>query len=155
MHRVIPALFIAAISACAPLTIYYREGVPVQRMQSDLLDCQVDALAKAPVASQIRRGPPRYIPGSHYCNGNGRCYSYGGYFIPGEVYSVDVNASLRRQLENQCMNGQGYQRVEVPNCPAGTVPPDGLIQTQTLPPLSEKSCAIRGDAAEWRIVDIE
>lgn len=155
MHRVTLALFSVGLCACTPLTIYHREGVPVQRMQADLLDCQVDALSKAPVASQLRRGPPRYIPGSRHCYGSGRCYRYGGYYVPGEVYSVDVNASLRRQLENQCMARQGYQRVEVPNCPAGTPPPEGLEQTQTLPPLSENSCAIRGDAGEWLIVDVE
>ena len=149
------SLSIFFLSACTPLTIYHRDGVAVSRMQSDLLDCQVGALEDAPVSSQLRRGPPRYIPSYRYCPHAGSCYRRGGYYYPGEVYSVDVNASLRSQLENRCMASQGYKRVELPNCPAGTKAPDGQVQSRTLPPLSENTCAIRGENGSWRIVDIE
>lgn len=143
---------ILALSACEPLTIYHRTGVQVTKMQSDLLECQVDALAKAPVASQIRRGPPRYMPPYRSCS-DGHCYRYGGFFYPGEVYTVDLNATLRGQLETQCMATQGYRRVEIPNCPAGTPSAGDGPQTTTLPPLTENSCAIRGQNAAWEIVE--
>lgn len=127
----------------------------MSRMFSDLTDCQVKALDGAPVATVLRQGPPRYIPGYNYCYHGGGCYWRGGYFVPGRVYSVDVNAPLRLQLETTCMGEQGYQRVELKNCPIGVRPQGGMQQTQVLPPLSEDSCAVRGDNNTWQIIDVK
>ncbi|MDW3184134.1 hypothetical protein [Roseobacter sp.] len=139
-------------TACAPLSIYHREGVPVSRMQSDLLACEISALADAPVANQIRRDPPRYIPGRRYCRADGSCYRRGGYYVPGEIYTVDVNRTLRARAEQQCMANQGYVPATIPNCPNGVsrAAPPGA--TQVLPRLSAHSCAIRNDDGSWQIV---
>lgn len=153
-YRLVLCVLLLGFAACAPLSIYHRPGVAVAKMEDDLLGCQVAALEQAPVASQVRRGPPIYVPERYYCNDHGHCYRRGGYFIPGEIYTVDVNAPLRRKIETRCMARKGYQRVDIPNCPAGVTLEPSPADTQVLPPLTENSCAIRGSGGTWQIVEI-
>lgn len=142
---------LALLSACGPLSIFYKPGASVARMQSDQTGCEVDATQKAPVANQIRQNPPIYVPGRQVCHQNG-CYTEPGYWLPGSTYTVDVNADLRRRVLAQCMANKGYRPVEIPNCPssvASSVPP---AQTTKLPTLTERSCAIRNKDGSWQIV---
>ncbi len=123
------------------------------KMENDLLDCKVAALADAPVSTQLRRGPPRYVPGYRHCDGKGRCYRSGGYFYPGDVYSVDVNAGLRRDLLNRCMAARGFSPVELPRCRTGTAPALSTDLTDAMPPLSPNSCLFEGEGGQNRIID--
>ena len=141
-----------AFAACAPLSIYHRPGVSVTRMESDRLDCEVKALRDAPVATQIRRTPAVFVPPRQYCDASGKCVTRGGYWEPGRVYSVDVNADLRARLRDRCMGQKGYRPVSIPLCPqsvANAAPP-GV--TTTLPTLGPSSCAIRNRDGSWQIV---
>ncbi|MEM7321144.1 MAG: hypothetical protein AAF408_19230, partial [Pseudomonadota bacterium] len=70
--------FVLLVS-CGPLSMYYRTGVTVTRQQTDLTECEVAALRDAPVANQIRQGPPVFYPGDRYCN-RGHCWRTGGYW---------------------------------------------------------------------------
>ena len=151
LHRTLYA-GIFLLMGCAPLTIYHQEGVSVSRMESDLLQCEVSALGAVPVSTQLRRDPPQYIPGRRTCRSDGSCYTRGGYFIQGRVYSVDVNAALRERVEQQCMADAGYRPETIPNCPEhiSRAAPEG--RTQTLPRLSSNSCAVRNDDGSWQIV---
>lgn len=138
------------LAACTPLRIYHKPGVPVARWQADTTQCQVSALRDAPVASQIRQQPPVYVPPRKICDESGNCHVTAGYWIPGEIYSVDVNAGLRRRVEAQCMAQSGYSPVEIPRCP------DGLTvrgRTTVLPDLTESSCFVRLDDGGIAIVD--
>lgn len=147
------ALIAFVMAACQPVSMYYRPGVTVAKANSDSLNCEVSALQDAPVATQIRREPSYYIPARQYCSGDGRCYVRGGYWQPGRVYSVDVNAQLRRQLTDRCMAASGYVPVSIPACPqsvANTAPP-GF--TSVLPELTESSCSIRNDDGSFQIVN--
>lgn len=144
-------LFFGAVS-CGPKTTFHRTGASVSLMQNTLLDCQVAALKDAPVSSQIRQGPPRYIPGSSYCHKDGDCYRRAGYFAPGEVYTVDTNARLRSNLTTRCMAREGFQRVQLPRCPAGTPAPDISNLTDEMPPLSADSCLLKLPGGGSRIV---
>ena len=145
-------VFIALLfaAACSPVTAYHREGVTRAEFQDDLLTCRVEALQDAPVANQLRRGPPQYIPGYRSCTSSGSCYRTGGFFYPGEVYSVDVNASLRRDLRTRCMAKQGYSAVELPRCTYEAPP---LIPTDTLPVLSATSCVVKDANGQFQIID--
>ncbi len=139
------------LAACGPLSIYYKPGASVARMQTDQTNCEVSALKDAPVANQVRQRPPIYIPGNQVCNASG-CYYTPGYWIDGGIYTVDVNADLRSRVLTQCMARRGYRPVDIPPCPssvASQVPP---AQTQTLPTLSERSCSIRNKDGSWQIV---
>ena len=156
--RVLCAVLVVmlTLAACAPAPVYYREGVSMAKMENDLLNCKVAAVKDAPVASQLRRGAPRYYPGYLRCNHGGQCYRTGGYFYPGEVYSVDVNAGLRKDLENRCMARKGYAPVALPRCPAGTASgaaTDQTAQVNTMPPLSQNSCIIDDKAGPAQIID--
>jgi hypothetical protein len=140
-----------SLAACGPVSVYYKDGGSVARQKTDLLSCKVDALEKAPVANQIRQAPPYYVPGRRYCRPDGSCYYSGGFFAGGELYSVDVNAGLRRDLRRQCMALLGYRPVEVPRCGNGTVTAGTTLST--MPTLSPQSCAVRDSSGDWQIID--
>lgn len=148
----IPLALAVALSACAPLNTYYREGAPVKALVADETACQVDALAKAPVANEIRREPPYYVRERRVCKHNGNCSYTGGYWIPGEVYTVDVNAPLRTKVERQCMAAKGYSPVEIPVCPPRIERAAPKGSTTILPRLSEGSCVIRNEDGSFQIV---
>ena len=143
---------ILMLAACAPLSIYYRPGVSVARMQDDQINCEVRALKDAPVANQVRQRPPIYFPGRQYCNAGG-CYYSPGYWIDGGIYTVDVNQDLRERVADQCMARKGYQPVSVPLCNASVKSAVTPQQTRTLPTLTENTCSIRYDDGSWQIVN--
>ncbi|MEM1074503.1 MAG: hypothetical protein AAF665_04970 [Pseudomonadota bacterium] len=149
---------ISVLAGCGPVPLYYKTNASVSRLHSDLLSCEVSALKDAPVATQVRQGPPRYVPARHYCRSDGHCHSSGGYFVHGAIYSVDVNARLRNDLEQQCMGAKGYQLLELPRCSNSAVvqasqlpsTSDPTARTQQLTPTS---CAALDDDGRWRILD--
>ncbi|ASM72441.1 MULTISPECIES: hypothetical protein [Roseobacteraceae] len=146
-------LLTLALPACAPLTLYYKAGAPVATVQRDTTACQVQALRDAPVANQIRRTPPTYVPARRVCNSAGLCTTTGGYYLPGEVYTYDVNGPLRKRVENQCMADRGYSPASIPACPNGVKQAATPAATATLPRLTPKSCAIRNSDGSFQIVN--
>ena len=139
--------------ACSPLSVYYKQGGSVERLKRDQLMCETRALNEAPVSTVVRQGPPRYYPGGRYCNGSGNCYRRGGFWVPGEVYSTDVNRSLRSRIEAQCMADRGYQPIEIQRCSQGTASAStDTSRSDVLPPLTENSCAIRYDDGSIEII---
>lgn len=141
------------LASCTPLSIYYQEGASVTRLQTDQLNCEIAALSDVPVNNQIRQGPPTYIPTRRYCDAAGSCYTRGGFFEPGIIYTVDVNADLRKRAEEQCMAQMGYTPVTVPNCPSAIFRAAPKAETQVLPRLSAQSCAIKYQDGSWQIVN--
>ncbi|WP_415920690.1 hypothetical protein [Tateyamaria sp. SN6-1] len=139
-------------AACLPLNTFYAEGVSVAQLERDTTQCDVQALRDAPVANVVRQGPPRFVRGRSSCDATGKCHHSAGYWVPGEVYSVDVNADLRARVKGQCMADRGYAPVEIPACPAGVsqAAPDG--RTTILPTLNEKTCVIRNQDGSIHIV---
>lgn len=140
-----------ALGACGPLTLYYRPGVSVSRMQTDTTRCEVAALKDAPVANQIRQRPPIYFPGQQYCGPKG-CVYRPGYWVDGGYYTVDVNRDLRSRVLDLCMAEKGYQPVSVPRCSPAVTAAAPQIPTRTLPALAENSCSIQYDDGTWQIV---
>ncbi len=149
-HLLLP-LFLT-LAACGPLSIFYKPGASVARLQNDQTRCEVSALKDAPVANQIRQRPPIYIPGNRVCSSSGSCYYTPGYWIDGGVYTVDVNADLRGRVLTQCMANKGYRPVEIPPCPSSVASQVPVAQTQKLPTLTERSCAIKNQDGSWQIV---
>ncbi|MFK7870418.1 MAG: hypothetical protein AB8B58_14415 [Roseobacter sp.] len=140
--------------ACSPVRLYHKAGVPVAQMERAELACRIDAVESAPVANQIRQGPARYVPARRYCNSAGACQIRGGYFVEGEIYSVDVNAGLRREIERQCMADQGFTYIELPQCSSGVSSAVPAAATEVLPPVSAQSCVIRNADGTYQIVDV-
>ena len=140
------------LSSCGPLSLYYREGESVSRMQAETTACQVEALKDAPVANEIRQRPPVYWPGRTYCDGHGRCYRTPGWWEPGSVYTVDVNKGLRNTVEAQCMAAKGYQPVSLPPCKSGVKSAVTPRPTTVLPPLNPSSCFVKFDDGSFQII---
>jgi len=153
MRPIVPLLCLGLLlAACAPMTLYYRSGVSVAKMQQDTTRCEVRALREAPVATQIRQYPPTYIPGGRVCNERGECWTRPGRWIEGPIYTVDVNARLRARVMALCMAEKGYDEVTLPNCPpeVRNATPPGV--TTVLPRLTQEACVIRNDDGTWQIV---
>lgn len=141
-----------ALSACGPLSLYYQEGESVSRMQTETTQCQVQALKDAPVANQVRQGPPTYWPGRTYCDGRGSCYRSPGWWEPGQIYTVDVNKNLRNKVEAQCMAQKGYRPVSLPPCKRAVKSGVPVQRTTTLPPLTTQSCFVKFDDGSFQII---
>ncbi|NRB18560.1 MAG: hypothetical protein HRU33_13575 [Rhodobacteraceae bacterium] len=143
---------ILGVASCTPLTLYYKPGAEVSRMQSDTLGCEIRALREAPVANEIRQSPPIFYRGDRYCNGT-HCYYSPGYWMPGHIYTVDVNLGLRQRLEQSCMAEKDYQLVKLPNCNLAIAKAAVPAATTRLPQLSENSCAIKNKDGSFQIVE--
>jgi len=151
--RLIPLLLLPVLLAsCAPLSIYHKPGVSVARMERDTLDCEVSALRAAPVATQVRREPPTFVPARQVCDAAGNCRTQPGYWVQGAIYTVDVNAPLRARVEDQCMIDKGYSPVTLPACSQAVAQSLPAARTVTLPPLGPNSCVVRNQSGSWQIV---
>ena len=157
MKQFLPALrfltCLSLVASCAPVTMYYDAGAEVSRLESDLLTCQVSAARDVPVSNQVRREPPQYYPARRICHHDGSCYTRGGFFEPGAVYTVDVNAGLRARVTDQCMTARGYNQVSIPRCPADVTRNAIPAVTRVLPPLTANSCISRNKDKTWQILN--
>lgn len=149
LRTLLPAL---ALAACAPMSIYYKPGIAVSRMEDDRLGCATRALQQAPVANQIRQRPPIYYPGRQVCNSLGQCSYAPGYWVDGGVYTVDVNRPLRSDLERNCMAKKGYQPVSLPRCTGAAAQSAPQQATTTLPRITGDSCVIPYKDGRFQIV---
>ena len=140
------------LGACAPLSVYYKPGVEVTRLQTDTTTGQVSAARDVPPNTQIRQAPPVFYPGRSYCDGAGNCWHGNPYWVEGSVYTVDVNAGLRKRVTDQCMDAKGYAPVRIPLCPIGVTPPPG--RTTRMPALTPNSCAVRNRDGSFQIVEV-
>jgi hypothetical protein len=145
------SLLAITVAACGPIPVYYREGASVDRLDADNLSCKVAALKDAPVENQIRQHPPRYYPGKRVC-ADGSCWTRPGYWVDGQVYTVDVNLGLRKQLEQSCMANKGYSQVALKRCTMEEVSSRLASQPARLPPLNEQACVWQSPDKQLRIL---
>lgn len=145
------SLAAALVAACTPLKVYYKEGAQVSRMDSDLTNCNVSALAEVPKDIRTRYIPPSYTP-LPFCYGQGGCFWQDQITSPGRYVEYDANEDLRTQVSGQCMAQHGYTLVELPACDSAITHSVPLRATQIMPPLGPKSCAIRLKSGRWQVV---
>lgn len=151
-----PALALAltaALSGCTPLSLFYKEGIAVNRMQSDEVNCEVRALRDAPVQNEVDITPAIRVPPSETCDAAGNCTVTPGYTIPAQVHVIDVNFALRLRVTKACMLNQGYQRVTIPACSQRISKAAPTAATRTLPQLGANSCVIRNRGGSWQILN--
>lgn len=155
LSRYRPACLLAVLTllaACAPLTVYYKQGASVAAMERTLNDCQIEALRKVPPRILTRYIPPTTAPYTH-CDANGHCYTFQRVISPGRYERYDANESLRAKTAGICMAGAGYEKVSVKECDSSQIDAARpLSATRTFPPLTEASCAIRLKSGRWKIV---
>ena len=141
------------LAACGPMSLYYRPGATVARLNTDQTACEVAALRDAPVATQIRQNPPVYVPGPTRCDASGKCVQYPGHWVSGGFYTVDVNAGLRGRVEGLCMAQKGYEPVQIPRCSQAVIDAAPRRMTERLPALTASSCVIPYRDGTWQIVN--
>lgn len=141
----------AMLCGCAPLSIYYKEGETVARMDRDETACEVTALRQVPPDLRSRYIPPTYSP-YQVCNALGHCSWRQRLVSPGRWERYDANEGLRARVATQCMADKGYARTKIKRCDAETTRAVTIRATQVLPPLNEGSCAIRLKSGRWQIV---
>ncbi|WP_300029998.1 hypothetical protein [uncultured Roseobacter sp.] len=149
----LPCTLPLLLTACAPVEMYYNAGTEVSRLDADLLGCQVAAAQDVPVSNQTRREPPQFYPGRRICRSDGSCYTTGGWYEPGDVYTVDVNAGLRGRVTEQCMADRGYAQVSIPRCTGEKARNAIPAVTLVLPELTPQSCIIRNQDKTWQIMN--
>lgn len=130
--------------------MYYQPGIPVAALVEDELSCEVSALQDAPVAKIRQQGAPIFVPPRRHCDSAGHCWSEGGYWEPGMVYTVDANRALRARLALNCMAKRGYLEVSLPQCTPGT---RAAGPTEVLPPLTPNTCILRNRDGSFSILD--
>lgn len=126
----VPVLLMGCVST-EQVDYAYKANTTNSQKSSDFLDCQVFAAKEVPVSQQIGTTPvyrtPTYVtPMSTSCYGYS-CTTTGGQIMGGqvyggEVYSYDANASLRKDVQRQCMMRKGYNISVAQTCTASQVP---------------------------------
>jgi hypothetical protein len=148
------ALCVPLLAGCFPLTLYYQEGAEVARIDRDLMQCRVEALAKVPVDRRSRYIPPLYDHRT-VCNAAGACSTYRIMISPARWETYDANEGFRAEVAQQCMLNKGYARVRLPACSQSVIEATTITATQVQPPLTAGSCAIRLKSGRYQIVTTE
>jgi hypothetical protein len=151
LRSAVACLALAALAACAPLSVYYKPGVAVATSQDDLTDCRVMAVNKVPARTVVRVIPGWPLPPRKVCDDKGNCYMVPGHRTPPEFVTEDANAGLRADVVAQCMSRQGYVHVTLPACPDGISRAVTPQQTRVFPRLSKNACVVRKGKV-WQIV---
>ena len=142
---------ILLITGCTPLSLYYKEGTPVQRLNSDQANCKIEALKAVPVDQRTRIIPGTESPKT-ICDAAGNCHTIWVQVTPDRIETYDANEDLRDDYATQCMGRKGYQPVRLPLCDDAVVQSTRLAPTTVLPALSANSCAIRLKTGQYQIV---
>ncbi|MEL7013593.1 MAG: hypothetical protein AAFO72_09965 [Pseudomonadota bacterium] len=139
------------VAACAPISVYHREGMETARVSSDLLACEVDALNQVPVNQRQRFIPPEYTYRS-FCYTNGHCVSRRVLIRPGYFETYDANVGLRADVKASCMTRKGFSRVSLPQCSRDVINNTVISGNTIQPALTETSCIIRLKSGGYQIV---
>ena len=130
-NKFVLAGLIFFLYACArsPHQLYWKAGETYSQTQSDVTNCEVEALQAVPRAMAIKATPayttPVYsTPVKTNCHPQGTdttCTTtggqvYGGDTYGGRTYSYDANEPLRERVVMQCLSRRGYRRVTLPVC---------------------------------------
>lgn len=140
----IAATSFIALAGCN-YTLYHQAGKSFAERDADVTRCDVIALRKAPVETQILFTQPRQEERT-ICDDDGNCITE-TYWTKPEPYTVDPNKELRERVAMQCMLDKGYQQISLPSCDDG--------QTLSVPTkmtnIGPNSCAVRLKGGAVRI----
>ena len=139
------------LSGCLPLSVYYREGVEVSRIEQDRTACDVQALQEVPKRILTRYIPPTYSYRQR-CNAAGACKTVRILLSPGRWERYDANEGLRARAAAACMAGKGYAKVKLKPCPPDVVEETAITATRVQPRLTANSCVIRIRGGKYQIV---
>ncbi len=130
---------VLALAGCVSDTVYYAQGVTNTQRDLDVATCTQAAFDRYPARIVTRFPPPRYEPPRQRCDSAGNCTYIPGYFRSSPPIRVDVNEAPREAAFRGCMAAEGYERVELPFCEAGTA----VVRETRMPPLTGGTCLLR------------
>ena len=151
LRRTYILIVLGLLAACSPLTLYYKEGAPVERLTRDEATCRTEALRILPVDTRTRIVPGTMVPQT-ICDGAGNCQTVWVKTSPDRIETYDANAGARAQYVESCMGEKGYQRVRLPACSDDIVAQTRLAPTTVMPAITQNSCAIRFQTGQWQVV---
>ena len=140
----IAATSFIALAGCN-YTLYHQAGKSFAERDADVTRCDVIALRKAPVETQILFTPPRQEERT-ICDDDGNCITE-TYWTKPEPYTVDPNKELRERVAMQCMLDKGYQQISLPSCDDGKT----LSVPTKMTNIGPNSCAVRLKGGAVRI----
>jgi hypothetical protein len=150
--RAFALLAFLPLCACFEVDHWYKPGASQAKLNDDFLNCRVRATQSVPVNTQIRTTPVHITPQRTDCftqGGATRCQTTGGQRIGGRTTSYDANASLRQEVQSQCMRKLGYQAVSLPVCKAQEA--KSSQAPKAVPQLTPASCVVETTTG-WAIV---
>ncbi len=142
-HFTAASISILLASCQSTTNFWYRQNVAPSAPKTEEIDCRVSAAQRVPVSTHVAQNPAYRVPVTTTCYNSGgtySCYQSGGQVYGGDVYSYDANASLRKEVMNQCMAQKGYRLITLRSCEDADLK-RGLPSYQLLPPLNANSCA--------------
>jgi hypothetical protein len=143
---------LAAFAACAPLSVYYKQGASVAAMEDTLTHCKIEALQKVPPRILSRYIPAMTTPYTE-CDADGNCHTYYRTISPARFETYDANETLRGEAEALCMAGAGYSKVKIRECDRSEIEASRPLRaTSTFPPLTDATCAVRLKSGRWTII---
>ncbi|MEM6307607.1 MAG: hypothetical protein AAF701_06455 [Pseudomonadota bacterium] len=136
---------IPVLWACSSERLWYKEGAAPTRIDRQLTSCQVSALDKVPVNTQINTTPTYRVPVETACDtrkqGEKTCHTTEYETRGGDVYSYDANTELRERVVAHCMGDLGYTQIELPYCESQMARIKAQGQTR-FPRLTDTSCVV-------------
>lgn len=148
---IVLALSTLVLTACTPPQIFYKQGVTVARLDTDMAECRVHASRTVPVRLQQQYIPPVYDY-RPICHGTGSCSYIRVLISPGRFQQYDANEGLRNDVADQCMIGRRYEKISLPACPGDVAANLRLPSNRPLPPISSTTCAVRTNTGRWQVV---
>ncbi|WP_375172948.1 hypothetical protein [Pseudooceanicola sp.] len=132
--------------------IDYRAGMSTAEVNRIRDACTLQALNQAPVNTQTRVLPGRFIPERQICDANGNCTIRPAYQEFPRFETYDANTQRRALLTRTCLSSRGIDRVSLPYCEAAVKSQVEPGITRVLPPLTEGSCIIPRGSGAYQIV---
>lgn len=144
-------LSLTVLCACVQ-EIYYREGMTTAEIRRASDACALEALDQAPVRTETRVLPGRFIPARTVCDGQGNCTTRPAHQEFPRFESFDANEDRRALLTRTCLASRGIDRVSLPYCDGRTRDAVEPGVTRILPRLTDRACLIPRGSGAYQIV---
>lgn len=120
IFAIVPAVG-SLLAGCepGPAAFYLQEGTTGGGTQSDLTQCEVEAVNAVPAAIVQTVSPVYRTSGTTDCRETVlgiQCTTRPGTTYGGNISNSDQNVGLRSRVLNQCMASKGYDFVTLPHC---------------------------------------
>jgi hypothetical protein len=107
-------IILAVLSGCAEH--WAKPGGTEAELQRTKAECETQSYARfPPVLQQVMMSPGYFAPPETRCHtrdGQTRCHTVGGFWVPPSFQTVDLNQDGRNSARNACMYAHGWMLAE-------------------------------------------